>query len=273
MNSTWRIPWDIENLQCLSISTSPATVKAQSSSTSSCNVRSLKQHSNVKVQKRMFKKKNTDGFNLQHLIPAKCSTYKPWERKRLPRLIHPSHPSNLHLWHRLRDDRLGTWRRFASSHFLMFSWVCFRLDILVSLLILAYIWIYVYSFTYPSSEATHAWFWICSWTKEWLFIAMDSHSNVCLDLKVCGRTTKAKCGNGRRAVGTVDNDFQESIESNIDSHRHRQTSNCIFEAVLGCTQLSCLAPHFLSFFLAVRPASCSFTCPKESGEMGNVPLG
>ena len=101
---------------------------------------------------------------------------------------------------------------------------------------------------------------------------MDSHSNVCLDLKVCGRTTKVKCGNGRRAVGTVDNDFQEPIESNNDSHRHRQTSNCIFEAVLGCTQLSCLAPHFLSFFLAVRPASCSFTCPKESGEMGNAPL-
>lgn len=45
-------PMRHRNLQCLSISTSPATVKAQSSSTSSCNVRSLKQHSNVKVQKK-----------------------------------------------------------------------------------------------------------------------------------------------------------------------------------------------------------------------------
>lgn len=103
----------------------------------------------------MSKDNKTDGFDLQNLIPAKCSTYKPWERKRLPRLIHPSHPSNLHLWHRLRDDRLGTRRRFASSHFLMFSWVCFRLDILVSSMTYIYICMYIHSHIRPQKRPIH----------------------------------------------------------------------------------------------------------------------
>ena len=79
---------------------------------------------------------------------------------------------------------------------------------------------YIYTHIHPQKRPIHDSRSALEQTNVPVFVVMDSHSNVCLDLKFCGQNTKVKLETDEELWTQWDNDFQESIESDIPSHRH-----------------------------------------------------